>query len=285
MSDAPLRSDATVLSHRAAGAGCRMLVLHAPEAAAAAVPGQFVHLRVPALEKSALRRPFGVCDADPAAGSLSVLYKEVGRGTAAMAALAPGDRVDLMGPLGRGFPLPPPDADVLLVGGGYGVAPLHFLARTVLSAPPTERPEDRSIDRPSVILFAGGRTAADLLLLDEFRALGVDVRPATDDGSLGEKGLVTAPLDRFLSDRTAAGPGDRRTVLYACGPAPMLRAVDARAAAGGFPAWLSLDRRMACGVGVCCGCAQKVRNPDGSVRIAMVCSDGPVFPSGSIVWD
>ncbi|MBQ9726961.1 MAG: dihydroorotate dehydrogenase electron transfer subunit [Kiritimatiellae bacterium] len=272
MSDAPLRTDSTVLSHRPAGAGCRMLVLRAPEIAAAAAPGRFVHLRVPALEASALRRPFSICDADPATGSLSILYKEVGRGTAAMAALAPGDRVDLMGPLGRGFPLPPPDADVLLVGGGYGVAPLHFLAKVLSSTPRTGR----------IVLFAGGRTAADLLLLGGFRALGVEIRPATDDGSLGDRGLVTAPLDAFLED---AGPAARRAVLFACGPFPMLRALDERAAARGFAAWLSLDRRMACGVGACCGCAQKVRDPDGAVRVATVCGDGPVFPAGSVVWD
>lgn len=265
---------AAVLAREDRGAGYRFLRLAAPDLAAAAAPGQFVHLRVPALEPSALRRPFSLCDADPAAGTVSILYKEVGRGTAAMASLAPGDPVDLMGPLGRGFPLPPPDAVPLLVGGGYGVAPLLFLAKTILARQTAEPP-----NHPTIHLFAGGRTAADVLLLDEFRALGVEVHPATDDGSLGEKGLVTAPLDRFLASRPAETP----VALYACGPAPMLRALDDRAVAGGFPAWLSLDRRMACGVGACCGCAQKVRDPDGSVRIAMVCSDGPVFPAGSIV--
>ena len=185
--------------------------------------------------------------------------------------IAPGDKVDMMGPLGRGFPLPPPDAMPLLVGGGYGVAPLYFLARTILAG-----------GMQDIHLFVGGRTASDLLLLDEFRALGVAVHPATNDGSLGERGLVTVPLDAFL--QTSGNPAFR-PVLYACGPAPMLRALDERALACGFPAWLSLDRRMACGVGACCGCAQKVRDPDGAVRVAMVCSDGPVFPQGAIVWD
>ena len=131
-----------------------------------------------------------------------------------------------------------------------------------------------------------------MLLLDEFRELGVAVHPATNDGSLGAKGLVTAPLDEFLKslegrkqDLRTFGPSDVKPVLYACGPFPMLRALDERATAGGFPAWLSLDRRMACGVGACCGCAQKVRGADGAVRVAMVCSDGPVFPQGAVVWD
>ena len=262
----PTTETAAVLSHADLGAGYRRLSLHAPAIAAGAAPGQFVQLRVPGLEASALRRPFSICDADPAAGTLAILYKRVGRGTAAMAPLAPGDGADLVGPLGRGFPLPPPDAAPLLVGGGYGVAPLYFLARTILAG-----------GRREIHLFVGGRTASDLLLLDDFRALGVAVHPATNDGSLGAKGLVTAPLDGFLA-------GARRPVLSACGPAPMLRALDERALAGGFPAWLSLDRRMACGVGACCGCAQKVRGPDGAMRVAMVCSDGPVFPRGAIVW-
>ena len=275
MSDRPIRSfvlTASVLSHDGCGAGYRLLRLSAASIAEAATPGQFVQLRVPGLEASALRRPFSICNADPATGALLILYKQVGRGTAAMSALAPGDKVDAMGPLGRGFPLPPPDAMPLLVGGGYGVAPLYFLARTILREQPDAAPH----------LFVGGRTASDLLLLDEFRALGVAVHPATNDGSLGERGLVTVPLDAFL--QTSGNPAFR-PVLYACGPAPMLRALDERALAGGFPAWLSLDRRMACGVGACCGCAQKVRDPDGAVRVAMVCSDGPVFPQGAIVWD
>lgn len=294
----PLTETAAVLSHADLGAGYRFLRLRAPGIAAAAAPGQFVQMRVPGLEAGALRRPFSICDADPAAGTLAILYKRVGRGTAAMAPLAPGDEADLMGPLGRGFPLPPPDAAPLLAGGGYGVAPLHFLARRILAGGTRD-----------IHLFVGGRTAADLLLLDDFRALGVAVHPATNDGSLGAKGLVTAPLDEFLeglegpegleslekrsSDLQTFRPSDLQTrrrpappvVLYACGPAPMLRALDERALAGGFPAWLSLDRRMACGVGACCGCAQKVRGPDGAVRVAMVCSDGPVFPQGAVVWD
>lgn len=295
----PLTEPAAVLSHADLGAGYRFLRLRAPGIAAAAAPGQFVQLRVPRLEASALRRPFSICDADPATGALSILYKQVGRGTAAMAPLAPGDEADLMGPLGRGFPLPPPDATPLLAGGGYGVAPLYFLARRILAGAARD-----------IHLFVGGRTATDLLLLDDFRALGVAVHPATNDGSLGAKGLVTTPLDEFLvrsvgpsihrsvgpsaqrsvgsterpEDRTTERPKDGGTVLYACGPAPMLRALDERALAGGFPAWLSLDRRMACGVGACCGCAQKVRGADGAVRVAMVCSDGPVFPQGAIVW-
>ena len=195
-------------------------------------------------------------------------------------AVREGDRVDLMGPLGKGFPLPSGGAEVLLVGGGYGVAPLYFLARTVLSRA-AGRP-----DRPALRLFAGGRTKDDLLLLDDFRALGVEVHPATDDGSLGTKGLVVAPLDALLSASAAgAAGGGSRPGVYACGPAPMLRAVDERAQAFGLDAWLSLDRRMLCGVGACLGCVQTVREAGGSTASVRVCADGPVFPRGRIAWD
>jgi dihydroorotate dehydrogenase electron transfer subunit len=271
----PLRStvSAAVLSLEDLGSGYRRLRLAAPAAAEAAAPGQFVHVRVPGLDASAMRRPISVCDADPASGTLTLLFKVVGRGTVALAAVREGDRIDLMGPLGRGFPLPPEGAAVLLVGGGYGVAPLYFLARTVLSR------------AGGVHLFAGGRTASDLLLLDDFRALGVDVRPATDDGSLGAKGLVTVPLDAFLDARGGVpDPATPPPVLYACGPGPMLRAIDERAQARGLKAWLSLDRRMLCGVGACLGCTQTVRDGD-AVATARVCADGPVFPQGRIVWE
>ena len=279
---------AAVLSLEDLGAGCRRLRLGAPATAAAAAPGQFVHVRVPALDASSMRRPVSVCDADPAAGVLTLVFKIVGRGTAALATVREDDRVDLMGPLGNGFPLPPAGAEVLLVGGGYGVAPLYFLARKVLDGRDAQDGLD-GLDgqdgRGGIHLFVGGRTKEDLLLLDDFRALGVDVHPATDDGSLGTKGLVTAPLDAWFAARggvvhpaTAAKPA-----LFACGPAPMLRAIDERAQALGADAWLSLDRRMLCGVGACLGCTQVVRDGDATATVR-VCADGPVFPRGRIVW-
>lgn len=263
---------AEALEHAPMGAGYRLLRLSAPQTAGAARPGQFVHVRVPGLDPAALRRPFSICDARD--GVLTILYKEVGRGTAALAAVRPGDAVDVLGPLGRGFPLPPAGARAVLVGGGYGVAPLHFLARAIRAAAP---------GGPAPVLFVGGRSAPDVLLTDWFERLGVEVRPATNDGSLGEKGLVTAPLDAWL-DARAADSSAPPAVLYACGPAPMLRAVDERALARSLPAWISLDRRMACGVGACLGCTQRVRT-DGGQTLARVCADGPVFPQGSIVWD
>ena len=149
--------------HEEIGAGYRYLVLEAPKMAAELQPGQFVHVRVPALETSALRRPFSVFDAEN--GRVTLLYKTVGRGTAALNAVKAGDELSVLGPLGHGFPLKC-DGAPLLVGGGYGVAPLHFLAKRMKGCK----------------LFIGGRSAADLLALDKFKALGVEVFTATNDG-------------------------------------------------------------------------------------------------------
>ena len=135
----------TILSHELIKGDYRMLVLSAPEMAKDTAPGQFVHIRVPGLEDTALRRPFSVFDAGD--GKVCVLYKAVGRGTRALTQAKAGDIVSVMGPLGHGFPLKC-EGDALLVGGGYGVAPLHFLAKRLLA---TANP-------PAIKVFIGGRT-------------------------------------------------------------------------------------------------------------------------------
>ena len=254
---------AKTLAHVEIGAGYRRLVLEAPELSAALAPGQFVHVRVPSLEQSALRRPFSVFDA--AEGRVTVLYKTVGRGTSALNCVKPGDEVSVLGPLGRGFPVEC-DGAALLVGGGYGVAPLHFLARVL-----------KASGRNDVIAFIGGRTSNDLLAVDELRALGVDVRLATNDGSAGTKGLVTDPLDDELARLRAEG---RRFELFACGPDPMLKAVAMRANGTGAKGWISMDRHMICGVGACYACIQKTVR--GNSRC---CVEGPVFRATDLVWE
>ena len=257
-----------VMAHVDAGPGYRLLTLRAPAIAARVAPGQFVHVRVPGLEPTALRRPFSVFDADPAPGTLSILYKIVGRGTAALAGAAQGDAMRVLGPLGRGFPETCSGAP-LLVGGGYGVAPLHFLAR---------RLKAKGL---SPVLFAGGRTAGDLLALDSFAALGVETRIATNDGSAGEKGFATAPLDAAIAALSAAG---EKFELFTCGPDGLLKAVADRALERGVKGWISMDRHMVCGAGACFACIQKIRLPGGSVQNARCCVNGPVFKAEEIVW-
>ncbi len=254
-----------VIEHEDIGSGYRRILFDAPSIAAAAQPGQFVHLRVPALEASALRRPFSIFNAGD--GRLELLYKTVGRGTAALNVVSPGDEVHVMGPLGHGFPLKC-DGPALLVGGGFGVAPLYFLARRLKEL---GQPNDGAI-----VLFVGGRTNADLLALDRFEALGVDVRAATNDGSFGVKGLVTDPLDDELIRLRGAG---RKFEIFACGPDPMLKAVAMRATGTGMKGWISMDRHMVCGVGACYACIQ--RTVRGNSRC---CIEGPVFAAADLVW-
>jgi dihydroorotate dehydrogenase electron transfer subunit len=241
-----------------------LLELHAPEVARTARPGQFIHMRVAGLEETALRRPFSIFRVR--GETLSLIYKTVGRGTRHLARLRAGDDVGIIGPLGNGFPLNEAAGRLpLLIAGGYGVAPLSFLA-----------------SRMAVkgVLLAGGRTADDLLCLDDFTALGWEVQTATQDGSHGESGLVTVLLDRWLAAHAADG-----VELYVCGPDGLLRAVAERAARAGCRAWLSLDKHMVCGVGACLACVQKLRRADGSVWMGRVCHDGPVFEAAEVVWD
>ena len=248
-----------VLEHEDMGAGYRRLLLDAPEISTGALPGQFVHLKVPGLEDSALRRPFSIFDASE--GKLELLYKTVGRGTAAMNKMLAGDEVMVLGPLGRGFPLKCEGA-AFLVGGGFGVAPLYFLAKRLKA--------------PSIKLFAGGRTSVDLLALDRFKALGVEIFTATNDGSSGIKGLVTEPLDGEI--KSARGEGELFE-LFACGPDPMLKAVAERAVAAEAKGWISMDRHMVCGVGACYACIQKTVR--GNSRC---CMEGPVYLAQDLVF-
>ncbi len=263
-----------VVEHRELGSGYRYLAFDAPQIAASAVPGQFVHVRVPALEASALRRPFSIFNAQD--GKLELLYKTVGRGTAAMNSIAVGDEVEVMGPLGHGFP-EKCSGSALLVGGGYGVAPLFFLARRLLCSATGSGGADQRSQAPEISLFVGGRTKADLLALDRFEELGgVDIHLATNDGSAGVKGLVTDPLDDELAKLREKGGSFE---LFACGPDPMLKAVALRATGTRSKGWISMDRHMVCGVGACYACIQKTVR--GNSRC---CVEGPVFAAEDLVW-
>lgn len=262
-----------VLAHDDWGSGYRYLRFEAPKIVAEAQPGQFVHLKVPALEISALRRPFSIFNAED--GVLELLYKTVGRGTLAMNAIAVGDTVEVMGPLGHGFPVKTASgAAALLVGGGFGVAPLYFLARIL--ARKNEECRMKNKECGGISLFVGGRTKNDLLCIDRFEKLGVRVLAATNDGSAGTKGLVTDPLDDELVKLREAG---REFELFACGPDPMLKAVALRATGTGSKGWISMDRHMVCGVGACYACIQKTVR--GNSRC---CIEGPVFEAKDLVW-
>ena len=248
-----------VLAHEAWGSGYSYLRLAAPVIAERSQPGQFVHLKVPSLESSALRRPFSIFNAEN--GVLELLYKAAGRGTAAMNAMKPAEEVRVLGPLGHGFPLECA-SNALLVGGGFGVAPLYFLARRLKAK--------------SVKLFVGGRTKNDILALDRFKELGGETIVATNDGSLGVRGLVTDPLD---DEMIALKEKSEDFELFACGPDPMLRAVSMCATGSRSNGWISMDRHMVCAVGACYACIQKTVR--GNSRC---CVEGPVFAAEDLIW-
>jgi dihydroorotate dehydrogenase electron transfer subunit len=241
------------------------LVLEAPCIAPEVRPGQFVHIKIPHLEQCLLRRPFSVYQA--AGGRISILYKDVGTGTRAMTMLAPGDSISLIGPLGRPFPVHQPAAFPVLIAGGYGMAALYMVARSQPS--------------PGMAFF-GGAGRDDILCVEEFTELGWDVRAATEDGSLGIRGLVTDALDPWLRTERAG----RTPEFFACGPNAMLKAIADRARQEGWTAWVSVDRNMGCGVGACLTCVLKVATADGrDWTWARACTEGPVFNAADVVWD
>ena len=237
---------------------------YAPDICSSARPGQFVHVRVAQLEAHILRRPFSINDVDPASGAVTVTYKVVGAGTAALAGLAPGVVCDVMGPQGNSYTLPEAGETPVMIAGGYGAAAMFLIAKRAAN--------------PGILLL-GARSAADLILVEEYRKLGCDVRVATNDGSEGRRGLVTALLEDVLKT-----PETARRRFYACGPTPMLLAAGKMLlAAGRGDAELSLDQRMCCGVGACFACVVKVR--DGAAwRYSRSCAEGPVYPASEVYY-
>ncbi len=260
-----IQENSTVLEHRLFHGDYRLIRLSAPAIGPLVLPGQFVHLKIPRFEQAILRRPFSVFKAD--AEGVSILYKAVGRGTAALATVVTGEPVNLLGPLGNGFPAATAAGKTpVLVAGGYGNAALYLLA----AALPVKG-----------VAFFGGRSSPDILCIDEFQALGWEVHATTDDGSLGQKGFVTEALDAWLD---APQGRERPPEIFACGPNAMLKAVGDRALERGLIAWLSMDRNMACGVGACLTCVIKRKTSEGW-EWARCCKDGPVFEAREILWE
>ena len=254
-------SEAVVRARAALGGGYHLLTLEAPAIAAAAEPGQFVLLsprgaRDPGVDPL-LPRPFSLVERDAAQGTVEIFFREVGQGTALLAAVPLETPLRILGPLGK--PWPAPEGEAFVVGGGVGMPPILDLAATLAAAGQPVR------------AFYGGRGAEHIHLVDRFEGARVPLQISTDDGSVGHAGRVTEPLAEAL--RACAGAA----TVYACGPEPMLAAVAQVAKAAGRRAWLSLEAPMACGVGVCRGCAVQVGE-----GYQMVCVDGPVFDASEV---
>jgi len=226
-------------------------------------PGQFFTIRCSDGLDPILRRPFGVHRIIKAKGVLEILYKVVGPATELLSRKKAGDKLDIIGPLGNGFPLKLTanryPLTAILVAGGHGVAPLLELARRLGNS----------------IIFMGAKTEAEVVCERDFQKLGAEVHIATEDGSTGKKGLVTDLLKKFL----LSAIGHRPSAIYACGPNAMLKAIAKIAAAKKTKAYGSFEEHLACGVGSCYGCAIKTK--EGYKRI---CKDGPVFDLKEIRW-
>ena len=240
------------------------------------MPGQFVQVRVDGSPSTFLRRPISICNVERSRNELWLLVAVVGHGTRWMASLTPGDMVNIIGPLGRGFSHPDgidgcqgvtvgcqgvrtASHTVLLVGGGVGVAPLLFQGAALRSA------------GVEPVFLLGARTAGDLLLIDEFRRYG-EVFITTEDGSAGERGFVT--------NHSVLGGSRRFDMIQSCGPTPMMKAVAKYASQLNTECEVSLENMMACGLGACLCCVEKT--VEGNL---CVCKEGPVFNTKQLLWE
>lgn len=251
----------------------------APECAARALPGQFVHLRCD--PDIPMRRPLSVMRADPDAGWIEVLYKPIGQGLAALERLQAGDSLSLLGPIGRGFSLDDEHACCVLVGGGVGIPPLLFLAETIarqrngqaaIAFFGSELPFPFETCASALELESPADATDSLALLENWRIPGRLASGANLPGC--HRGLVTALARHWLATRSATQLQNCR--IYSCGPTQMLKAVQSLAAEYSLPTQLCLEEYMACAVGGCAGCTVEVQEANGAA-MRRVCVDGPVF--------
>jgi len=229
-----------------------------PELANLSRAGQFGNILV---EGKTLRRPISICDINREKGYLRFVIEVRGDGTDRLCRKEIGDTLDILAPLGNGFSLPVGKTRALFVGGGIGTPPLLCPAKQYASL---------------ATVLLGFQTADKAILIGDFAGAGCNIRVATDDGSLGHPGFVTDLARQALE-------AESYSMIYACGPMPMLRVLAQLAAQKQIPCQVSLEERMACGIGACLVCACKTVR-DGQESHGHVCKDGPVFDSERVVW-
>ncbi len=238
-----------------------LMRLHSPEIAEKAVPGQFVNILCSSDNKLVLRRPISIMDANPDEGYVDIAYEIRGEGTRLLATRKIGERLDLMGPLGIGFPVDGSFRRIAIVGGGIGIYPLYFLAKKYTGC--------------EIDVFMGYQCAEKVVLGDEFDREGCRVYLSTDDGSRGHGGYITELFTKIYEK----GIYD---MVFICGPEVMSRKIVGMIRANGDRSSVSLEERMGCGIGACLVCSCEVKTEDGIER-KTVCNDGPVF-DGDIVF-
>ncbi len=247
---------ATVISNNEAMPGVYLTWLESPHIASMAEPGQFV--MVCCGKDTLLRRPFSIHQVNGDKTSIALLFQVVGQGTNWLAQRKPGNRIDLLGPLGNGYSINPASRNLLLVGGGIGVAPLPFLAHIAM-------------ERNCSITMLLGASTATQLCPNHLLPSTVNCITVTDDGTTGKKGFITDLLPEYI---------DWADQIFACGPNPMYRAMAKMPELKGKPVQISLEVRMGCGFGLCYGCTVKTKT-----GLKQVCKDGPLFELDEILWD
>lgn len=263
---------APVLYNRRLSPHYNVIALGAPAVAAAAEPGQFVMVKPTPGHEPLLRRPFSIFEVLRDAGGtpvgITLLNKRVGITTKQLFDVQDGQYIACLGPLGRPFSLVDPDTEAWMVAGGVGLAPFATLAEAL------------GAKGVPMTLFYGGRSTEDLFYIELFEHSGADLVIATEDGTRGEHGRVTQPLERALAARAR-----RRVALFACGPEPMLAAVAHLAARHGVPCEVSVERVMGCGLGGCYSCVVPMRGAPGRPHFVRSCVDGPVFDAAALIWE
>jgi dihydroorotate dehydrogenase electron transfer subunit len=267
----PVDVEARVISNTRLSPDYNVIALAAPEIAEAATPGQFVMVKPGRGLDPLLRRPFSVFEVLRVNGrveGLTLLSKRVGVTTSMLFDAVEGDMVSCLGPLGQPFELVDAPAEAWMVAGGVGLAPFATLAEALLAR------------GTKTTLFYGARSGKELFYLDWFSSRGIDLQLTTEDGSKGERGRVTLPLERELQRVGAAD-----VTVYACGPEPMLEAVAHVAERHGKPSQVSVERVMGCGMGGCYSCVIPVKHEGGGHHYVRSCIAGPVFKGADLVWD
>jgi len=243
-----------------------LMAIRLPASFTTPAPGQFVMVRETGRVEPLLARPFSVFDFHRYGEDcvLELLYRVAGRGTLLFSRMRPGNRLTVLGPLGRGFTIPDGIRRGLFVAGGVGVAPLHFLVHSGFRTAGTESLRE-------AVFYFGARSLDLLAGLARLSGL-CDLRICTDDGSRGYCGPVTDLLKRDIDDHDP-----KETVVFGCGPAPMIQSLRRLLDNNRIPCQVSLEERMACGIGACLGCAIAIGGPGGKTEYRKVCEDGPVF--------
>lgn len=236
-----------------------LLVLNTSDISDEPLPGQFYMIGSDNSYDPLLKRPFSIFK--KAKSEIQFLYRIKGKGTKKMRQMKKGDTIHLIGPLGKGYPMPDKNLKPVIIAGGIGIASLYPLIEKL---------------NGNVSFIYGAKTKDDLLMLQELKNIVKELFLSTDNGSVGEKGTVIDVLDRLLTRYSTL---DTRHLLYACGPPKMLEAVSKIALEKGIKGYISLEENMACGVGACLGCAVKTKK-----GFERVCKEGPVFRIEEIVW-